>query len=106
MPAIIAYIAAKDREEALKIGKSLVESRLAACINVLDGMQSIYWWEGKLETANECVLIAKADASRQGEIVAKVKELHGYTVPCVIFWPLTGGNPDYLDWIGKESGHA
>ena len=106
MSAIIAYITAKDRDEALRIGKGLLESRLAACINILEGMQSVYWWEGKLEEARECVLIAKADASRQEEIVALVKELHSYSVPCVVFWPLTGGNPAYLDWIGKESGHA
>lgn len=106
MTAIIAYITAKDREEALRVGKGLLESRLAACINILDNMQSVYWWEGKLEESRECVLIAKADATRQLEIVAKVKELHGYAVPCVVFWPLTGGNPAYLEWIGKESGHA
>ena len=106
MSAIIAYITAKDRDEALRIGKGLLESRLAACINILEGMQSVYWWEGKLEEARECVLIAKADASRQEEIVALVKELHSYSVPCVVIWPLTGGNPAYLDLIGKESGHA
>jgi periplasmic divalent cation tolerance protein len=106
MAAIVAYITAKDREEALRIGKALLESRLVACINLLDDMQSMYWWEGRLEEARECVLIAKTVESRQDEIVRMVKELHSYSVPCVVFWPLSGGNPGYLDWIGKEIGNA
>ncbi|MDB5103634.1 MAG: cutA [Fibrobacteres bacterium] len=106
MPAITAYITAKDREEAIRIGRGLLKERLVACVNVLDGMQSLYWWEGRIEEASECVLIAKTVASMQDRVVAKVKELHGYKVPCIVFWPLAGGNPDYLDWIAKETGHA
>jgi periplasmic divalent cation tolerance protein len=106
MPATLAYITTKDREEALRIGRDLLERRLAACINILEGMQSVYWWEGRLEEARECVLLVKSDASRSEEIVARVKEMHSYAVPCVVFWPLTAGNPDYLGWIERESGHA
>ena len=106
MPALVAYITAPDREEALRIGRALLEGRLAACINVLEGMQAVYWWQGRLEEARECVLLVKSDASRRDAIIAKVKELHPYSVPCVVFWPLEGGNPDYLAWIGKESGDA
>lgn len=104
--ATLAYITAKDREEALRIGRSLLESRLVACINVLAGMHSEYWWESRLEQAEECVLIAKTMGSRQDEIVRKVKELHGYTVPCVVFLPISGGNPEYLAWIERECGDA
>ena len=104
MSAVVAYITTQDRAEALRIGKALLEARLAACINVLEGMQSMYWWQGKLEEASECVLLAKSSASRREGIIAKVRELHGYSVPCVVFWPLEGGNPDYLAWIEKESG--
>jgi periplasmic divalent cation tolerance protein len=106
MSALVAYITAPDRAEALRIGKALLEARLAACINVLDGMRSAYWWQGRIEEADECVLIAKSAAHRREEIIAKVKELHPYSVPCVVFWPIEGGNPEYLAWIGKESGDA
>jgi periplasmic divalent cation tolerance protein len=106
MSAVIAYITTQNRDEALRIGKALLQARLAACINVLDGMQSIYWWQGALEEAQECVLLAKSSSSRQAGIIAKVRELHGYSVPCVVFWPLQGGNPDYLDWIERECGDA
>jgi periplasmic divalent cation tolerance protein len=106
MSAILAYITVPNRSEALRIGKALLEGRLAACINVLDGMRSAYWWQGRIEEADECVLLAKASESRQDAIIAKVKELHGYSVPCIVFMPIAGGNPEYLEWIRKESGDA
>jgi periplasmic divalent cation tolerance protein len=106
MSALLAYITAPNRSEALRIGKALLEARLAACINLIDGMRSAYWWQGRIEEADECVLLAKASASRQEAIIAKVKELHGYSVPCIVFVPITGGNPEYLAWIDKECGDA
>jgi periplasmic divalent cation tolerance protein len=106
MSALLAYVTAPDRPEALRIGKALLEARLAACINVIDGMRSMYWWQGKLEEADECVLLVKTSASRREAVIAKVKELHAYSVPCVVFWPLAGGDPEYLAWIEKESGGA
>ncbi len=106
MTAIVAYITASSREQALRIGEALLQSRLVACINILEGMQSKYWWEGRLQEARECVLIAKSVAARQAQIIAMVKELHDYSVPCIVFWPLSGGNREYLDWIRKETGDA
>jgi periplasmic divalent cation tolerance protein len=106
MGAIYAYVTTADKEEALRIGRALVEGRLAACVNILDGMHSLYRWEGRLEEGRECVLLVKSDSERAEEIVAKVKEMHSYTCPCVAIWPLTGGNPEYLEWIRRESGHA
>jgi periplasmic divalent cation tolerance protein len=106
MSALLAYITAPDRADALRIGRALLEARLAACINVIDGMRSMYWWQGKLEEASECVLLVKTSESRKQEVIDRVRQLHGYEVPCVVFWPLAGGNPDYLDWIEKESGGA
>lgn len=103
---ITVYITAKDRQEAERIGRALLEARLVACVNLTDGMRSLYWWEGRIEEASECVLIAKSVASRQDRIIAKVKELHGYRIPCIVFWTLTGGNPDFLEWIAKEAGDA
>lgn len=103
MGAIFAYVTTRDQEEARRIGHALVDSRLAACINILPAMESYYRWEGKPETAQECVLLIKSDAARAADLIDKVKELHSYSCPCVAIWPLTDGNPDYLNWIIKES---
>ncbi len=106
MSAILAYITVPDRSEAMRIGRVLVEERLAACINVFNGMRSAYWWQGKIEEADECVLLVKASAARQDAIIARVKELHPYSVPCVVIVPIAAGNTGYLEWIEKESGDA
>lgn len=106
MSAVFAYVTTKDREEARRIGLALVEARLAACVNIQDGMESIYRWEGKVEEARETILLVKTDSSRAEAVTAMVKALHSYTTPCIAIWPLTGGNPDYLEWIGKESSGA
>lgn len=106
MAAVFAYVTAKDRDEALRIGRALVDSRLAACVNVLDGMRSVYRWEGRVEEASEAVLLVKTDAARTEAVVAAIKSLHSYACPCVAVWPLTGGNPEYLDWIRRESADA
>lgn len=100
------YITAKDRAEALRIGKELLEARLVACINLFEGMRSLYWWEGKIEESQECVIIAKSTSSLQPEIIATVQRLHSYKVPCVVFFPITGGNQAYLDWIHSETTRA
>jgi periplasmic divalent cation tolerance protein len=97
------YITASSRDEAKKIGRGLVEERLAACANVIDGMESIYWWQGKLTEDREAVLIVKTRADLVAAVTAKVRELHSYTVPCVVALPLLDGNPDYLAWLAAET---
>lgn len=97
------YITASSRDEAKKIGRGLVEDRLAACANVIDGMESIYWWQGKLTEDRETVLIVKTRADLVPAAIAKVRALHSYTVPCVVALPLLDGNPDYLDWLAAET---
>lgn len=97
------YITAGSRDEAKKIGRALVEARLAACANVIDGMESVYWWQGRLTEDREAVLIVKTRADLVDAVTARVKDLHGYAVPCVVALPLVGGNPDYLAWIAAET---
>lgn len=97
------YITAGSRDEAKKIGRALVEARLAACANVIDGMESVYWWQGELTEDREAVLIVKTRADLVAAVTARVKALHSYTVPCVVALPILDGNPDYLDWIGQET---
>jgi periplasmic divalent cation tolerance protein len=69
-------------------------------------MRSIFRWEGRVEEASEAVLLVKTSADRSQAVLDRVKELHSYDCPCVVFWPLSGGNPDYLDWIRRESSDA
>ncbi len=97
------YITAGSRDEAKKIGRALVEARLVACANVIDGMESVYWWEGKLTEDREAVLIVKTRADLVPAVTAKVKALHSYTVPCVVALPIQDGNPDYLAWVAAET---
>jgi periplasmic divalent cation tolerance protein len=103
MASWFVYITAKDKAQALEIGRALVEEGLAACINVWEGMTSVYRWEGAIEEARETVLIAKTTEPRLPAIVERVKSLHSYTCPCVAAWPIGAGNPAYLDWIEKET---
>lgn len=97
------YMTCADAGEAETIGRMLVEKRLAACVNILPGMRSLYWWRGEVERAEEAVLIAKTRTDLVEELTAAVKAVHGYEVPCVVALPVTGGNPDFLAWIGSET---
>jgi periplasmic divalent cation tolerance protein len=103
MQALFVYVTCKHHREALDIGGAVVGARLAACANVIEGMESIYWWEGKLETARESILVLKTHDGLLEELTAKVKEHHSYTVPCVVALPILGGNPDYIDWLFRET---
>jgi len=97
------YVTCESEEQARTIGRSLVEERLAACANILPGMESVYRWEGKIETGRETVLILKTTADLVPSLTARVKELHDYEVPCVVALIVDGGNPDYLSWISEQT---
>lgn len=99
----LIYITAKNKDEARRIGGELVKERLAACVNILDNMNSMYWWEGKVQDDNETVLIAKTRESLVKELIAKVKSLHSYSCPCIISLPILDGNKEYLTWLEKET---
>ncbi len=103
MSVCVCYVTAGSREEALKIGRALVEQRLAACANVIAGMTSVYWWESALEEATEAVLVLKTRAELVPRLTDRVKELHSYDCPCVVAWTIDDGNPDYLRWVREES---
>ncbi len=94
---------AKDREEAKRIGTAIVVEKLAACVNIIDGMNSLYFWEGTLCDEREAVLIAKTTEALLPRLVDRVKQLHSYRIPCIVAMPITGGNRDFLRWIGHET---
>ena len=97
------YMTAGSREEAAAIGRRLVQERLAACVNILTPMQSIYRWEGKIEESVEAVMIAKTTAGCLERLVSRVQQLHSYDCPCIVAWKITAGNPAFLDWIAEET---
>ena len=101
--ACFVYMTAKDREEATSLGRTLVEERLAACVNVLDGMTSLYWWEGKVQEDNEAVLIAKTADEKTEALIERAKALHSYDCPCIVALPVSAGNEAFLEWIEQET---
>ncbi|MCM0756219.1 divalent-cation tolerance protein CutA [Desulfovibrio aminophilus] len=103
MAEIFVYVTCESLEQAETIGAALVERRLCACVNILPGMRSLYWWKGRLERAEEAVLVAKTRESLLEALTAGIKSLHSYEVPCVVALPILGGNPDFLRWIADET---
>ena len=102
MPIRFVYMTAGSLEEAKRIGRELVSAHLAACVNILPQMQSIYVWEGQLQEDAEVVMIAKTTAARTAELIAKVKSLHSYSVPCIVSLAVEDGHPPFLDWIAQS----
>ncbi|HXP96534.1 MAG TPA: divalent-cation tolerance protein CutA [Telmatospirillum sp.] len=100
---VLLYVTAPDRAKALGLARSLLEERLIACANVIDGATSLYWWEGKIEEAAEAVLIAKTTSCHISDIIAKIKTVHDYSCPCVVALPIVAGNPDFLQWVRTET---
>ena len=99
---IVLLITASNIEEANKIAELLLNQRKAACVNIVPRVSSLFWWQDKLDSAQESLLIVKTKASLLPEIISLVKGIHSYDVPEIIALPIVGGNQDYLEWIDKE----
>jgi periplasmic divalent cation tolerance protein len=97
------YITAPSRELAEKIARALVEENLAACVNIIPAVRSIYRWKGNVEAATEVVLIAKTRAGLFDKLEKRVKALHSYECPCIVAWPIVAGHQPYLDWLAEET---
>ena len=97
------YITAPSRDLAEKIARNLVEERLAACVNIVPGVRSIYRWKNKVEAATEVILIAKTRATLFDKLEKRAKELHSYECPCIVAWPIEAGHAPYLEWIAQET---
>ena len=97
----LIYITFSNKEEAQKIAKTLLQERLVACVNIFPVVHSMYWGKNKIHSDDEVVMIAKTKESLVDQVIAKVKSLHSYDCPCVVAFPLTHGNPDFLKWIEK-----
>jgi periplasmic divalent cation tolerance protein len=93
---------AGSREEAGAIGRELVNAKLAACVNIIGGMNSIYTWQDKLQIDEEVVMIAKTTSSKVDALIDRVKSIHSYDCPCILQLPVAGGHQPFLDWIASE----
>ena len=97
------YMTAGSFEEAKRIGQILVGQNLAACVNLLENMTSIYNWEDKMEESKEVIMIAKTRKTLVPKLIEKVNSLHSYDCPCILELPIQGGNLDYLSWIKSQT---
>jgi periplasmic divalent cation tolerance protein len=99
MESIVVYITAPNEEEAAGIARVLVESRLAACVNIVGDIRSIYSWQGKIEDEKEVLMIAKTRRELFNTLKAKVLEMHSYSVPEIVAVPIIEGSEEYMNWL-------
>ena len=101
MPVLcsVVYVTVPDSKTADAISGTLLEERMAACVNQIQGVRSDYWWEGKIEHSEEILLIIKTRTALLKVLMDCVKKNHPYAVPEIISFPIAEGNPEYLDWI-------
>lgn len=99
---IVVFITTNTTGEAQQIAELLLEQRQAACVNIIPEVDSRFWWEGKIDSAQESLLVIKTRALLLPEIIKLVKKSHSNTIPEIIALPIIGGNQDYLEWIEKE----
>ncbi|NYZ62136.1 divalent-cation tolerance protein CutA [Luteimonas deserti] len=104
MSVIVCLATCPDNATAIRLGEVLVEQRLAACVNIVPGVRSVYRWEGRVTVDDEVVLIIKTTAARLDALTEQVRQLHPYAVPALVALPIAGGLPEYLQWI--EAGTA
>ena len=98
---VTVYATFPNEEEARRIGRQLVEERLAACINILGPCHSIYRWQGKIEEAAEIPALLKT--SRPEALIERLAQLHSYQVPAAVAWPIAEANPPFAEWIAEET---
>jgi periplasmic divalent cation tolerance protein len=99
MSVISVYAIFASADEAERIGRTMVEERLAACINILGPIRSIYRWKGAIETSDEVAAIFKTSEERCADLIARIAALHSYDVPCIAAWPIDQVLRTYVDWV-------
>ena len=99
MSVVSVYTVFASAEEAERIGRAVIEERLAACINILGPIRSIYRWEGKIESAEEVAAILKTHHWNSDALIERIAALHSYDVPCIVTWPIDKVLRSYADWV-------
>lgn len=97
--AIVVLMTASSHNEAIRIAEHLIESHLAGCVQIIQGMESIYWWEGKIEHGSENLILAKTTEDKFNELEAAVRAIHSYSTPEIIALPVTSISAPYLEWL-------
>jgi periplasmic divalent cation tolerance protein len=100
---IVVLVTVKDPEAAQKITSTLLKRRQAACINIVPGVESHFWWKDKLDSSRESLLIVKTKEALLPDVIRTVKKLHGESIPEIIALPIIGGSRDYLEWLDSET---
>ncbi len=102
MTIVSVYAIFASDEEAERIGRTVIEEKLAACINILARCRSIYRWKGAIDTAEEVPAILKTDTSKIGDLIERIAALHSYDTPCITAWPVEAVLPRYADWVEES----
>ena len=100
---IVVFVTASSADEAERLGNLIVSSGLAACTNIVKGIQSIFWWDNRLNTETECLMIIKTTMDRYSDLENAVRKHHSYSVPEIIALPIVRGSASYLEWIRGET---
>jgi len=103
MSETVTFTTCKDARQAKVIARALVKEKLAACVNVVPGITSVYTWEGKAEETSEVLLLIKSRAALSKRLVSRIRALHSYEVPEVVTLPISSGNPAYLRWVREST---
>jgi periplasmic divalent cation tolerance protein len=98
-PLCLVFSTASSEDEAVTIGRRLVEERLAACVNVVPRMRSLFVWEGALQETDEALLLIKTGRDRYPALARRIQELHSYSVPEIVALPIESGSQAYVDWV-------
>jgi len=99
---IAVFVTASSKLEAARIARKLVENKAAACVNIIDKIESLFWWKGKVDCSKEALLIIKSKKEKLPRIIKIVKSAHSYQVPEIIAFPIIGGDKNYLKWIDES----
>ncbi|MCX5711054.1 MAG: divalent-cation tolerance protein CutA [Candidatus Omnitrophica bacterium] len=100
----VIFITAANKKQARAIAEALISKKLAACVNIIDKVESLFWWKGKIESAREVLLIVKSKSGKLPKIIKTVKANHSYQVPEIISLPIKAGDAAYLRWINDSLG--
>src|SRR5690606_24122210 len=97
------YVTTSSSDEARRLATGLLEQRLVACANIIEGVTSLYRWKGAIEQDKETVMLLKTRAELVQQATTWIASNHSYETPCVVAWPIIGGNEDYLRWVAEEA---